>query len=342
MSIRAHSERLARLLTVTTAAASLVFSLREARADTSEPAPAEPPTAPKLFDDPELEASRARFRKGMDAYLAGDFASAIVTWQAIYAELGKERGYRLAFNLGRAHDAFGDATRAAELYATYLDEVTRRTRAGETLPALVEKQAKDSEERLAELVRTRGRLRVPAGKAPVEVRIDGGTPRLAGFSSLLAPGKHVLVFGTGGSEVRREIAVVLGEELVVEPPPPRDLAPALPPKGVFETRTTRPFSPVWIFVGAGATALSVLIPALQYSSALSIASQHDASTDPLERERLASEYSGVKTSAYATLSIPIALGVATLGLGAAFALGSRSESVRIGVRGLGLGATLTY
>ena len=97
----------------------------------------------------------------------------------------------------------------------------------------------------------------------------------------------------------------------------------------------RPFSPVWIFVGAGATAVSVLVPAIQYGSALSIASTHDASDDPLERERLASEYSGAKTAAYTTLSIPIVLGVATIALGTAFVVGSRSESVRVGRAGAG-------
>ncbi len=324
------------------AAAALVggclFPLRSAHADTSD--------SPPKADDPELEASRVRFRKGMDAYAAGDFAGAIVTWQAIYSELGKERGYRLAFNLGRAYDAYGDASRAAELYGTYLDEVATRRGRGESLPPIVEKQASDANERLAELVRTRGRLRVPQGKTPVEVRIDGGAPRLAGFLVLLAPGKHVLVFGTGDSELRREIVLAEGQEQTVEPPPanpePRAPEPRSRTPLLVETRTTRPFSPVWIFVGAGATALSVLIPALQYSRAVSIASEHDASGDALERERLASEYSGAKTGAYATLSIPLVLGAATVGLGAAFVFGSRTETVRIAGRGLGFDATLSF
>lgn len=322
------------------AAAALVggclFPLRSAHADTSD--------SPPKADDPELEASRVRFRKGMDAYAAGDFAGAIVTWQAIYSELGKERGYRLAFNLGRAYDAYGDASRAAELYGAYLDEVATRRGRGESLPPIVERQATDANERLVELVRTRGRLRVPQGKTPVEVRIDGGAPRLAGFSVLLTPGKHVLVFGTGDSELRREVVLAEGQEQTVEPPAKPEARAPEPraPAPLVETRTTRPFSPVWIFVGAGATALSVLIPALQYSRAVSIASEHDASADALERERLAAEYSGAKTGAYATLSIPFVLGAATIGLGAAFVFGSRTESVRIAGRGLGFDATLSF
>ena len=99
---------------------------------------------------------------------------------------------------------------------------------------------------------------------------------------------------------------------------------------------------MWIFVGAGATALSVLLPAFQYAHALSVASEHDASDDAMARERLASEYSGAKTAAYATMSVPIVLGVATLGLGAAFLLGTKNESVRIGSRGLGLEGCVTF
>lgn len=314
---------------VAAAVAGLPLTAGDARAD--EP-PSEPAKSPG--DDP-LEASRAQFRRGMDAYTAGDYAGAIVIWQAIYDTLGPERGYRLAFNLGRAFDAFGDASRATEFYDVYLGSVRARRARGEALPDLVERQAHDAEARLEELSRSRGRVRVPPTKAPVLVRVDRGTERPAGFSVLLSPGPHTLTFRTGPSSVERTIDVVAGEERVVEPPPPEEPPKRRDPLPVFETRTVRPFSPVWIFVGAGATAVSVLVPAIQYGSALSIASTHDASDDPLERERLTSEYSGAKTAAYTTLSIPIVLGVATIALGTAFVVGSRSETVRVGRAGAG-------
>ena len=31
----------------------------------------------------DLEASRARFKRGMDLYTSGDYAGAVVTWEAI-------------------------------------------------------------------------------------------------------------------------------------------------------------------------------------------------------------------------------------------------------------------
>jgi len=336
MSIRLRSDA-ARIAMVVAALLGLVRSAH------AEPPTQEPAASEKPSDDAELEASRARFRRGMEAYAGGDFAGAIVIWQAIYGELGAERGYRLAFNLGRAHDAFGDAARATELYAAYLDEVGRRRARGEELPPIVEKQAADAEARIAELQRTRGRVRVAASKAPVLVSIDGGTLRPSGFSALLPPGRHVVVFRAGETDVRREIEVHEGETLDLVPPePPREAAPRLPVRPVFEQRPVRPFSPVWIFVGAGATAVSVLLPAFQYAHALSVAREHDGSDDPLARERLASEYSGAKTAAYGTLLVPIVLGLATVGLGAAFVVGTKNESVRVGTRGLGVEGVLTF
>src|SRR5689334_150875 len=78
-----------------------------------------------------LEAKRERFRAGMEKYRAGAFSEAIDIWEAIYAELGASKGYRLAFNIGRAFEqraatrsgsaaAITDAVKAAEHYATYV------------------------------------------------------------------------------------------------------------------------------------------------------------------------------------------------------------------------------
>src|SRR5690606_14269541 len=95
-------------------------------------------------DDPRaavgLEAKRERFRAGMDKYKDGAFAEAIEIWEAIYAELGAETGYRLAFNIGRAYEqlaatrtnraaAVADTAKAARHYAAYVNEVVRRREA---------------------------------------------------------------------------------------------------------------------------------------------------------------------------------------------------------------------
>lgn len=310
-----------------------------------------PPARAEAPDDvtTDLEASRARFKRGMDLYASGDYAGAIVTWEAIYAELGRERGYRLAFNIARAYDAFGDPSRAVEGYAAYLLEVGRRRASGEALPELVEKQARDAEARVAELQRTRGKLRVPEGPVPVEVRVDGGAPRLAGFVALLPPGRHVVVFGVGASSTRHELALEAGEERTLVPPAPPKPAPRAGDDGArptpaprLEARTVRPFSPVWIYVAAGTAAVSVLLPALQYGRALATASQHDASGDALERERLAADYASQKSAAYASVALPVALAAATAGLGLVYVVGARTETVRVSPQGLGVMAQFAY
>ncbi len=86
------------------------FTALPARAD--EPAPADAGA--------ELEAQRERFRVGLERYRAGAFAEAIVVWDTVYRELGPSRGYRLAFDLARAYEKFGDLTRAAECYEASL------------------------------------------------------------------------------------------------------------------------------------------------------------------------------------------------------------------------------
>ena len=63
--------------------------------------------------DPMAEY-RERFRHGMDRYNARDFAYAIADWEPIYAKLGPEKGYRLAYDLGVAYQESGDPVRAVD------------------------------------------------------------------------------------------------------------------------------------------------------------------------------------------------------------------------------------
>src|SRR5262249_54177668 len=124
------------LTNIACAACLLAAASPPARAQEAPTKPPPPPaTAPDEpgEQDPTLDAQRVRFRAGMDKYRAGAFAEAIVIWEAIYRELGKEKGYRLAYNIARAYDHFGDTTRAAESYEAYLNETKARHEAGETL-----------------------------------------------------------------------------------------------------------------------------------------------------------------------------------------------------------------
>ncbi|MBX3219422.1 MAG: hypothetical protein KF795_02815 [Labilithrix sp.] len=305
-------------------------------------------------DDALLEAQRERFRAGLEKYRAGAFAEAILVWENVYRDLGPEKGYRLAFNLGRAYEQFGDSTRAAESYETYVRETARRREAGETLEPVVEKQEVEANERLAELAATQGRIRI-AGERAAVVKIDGGAERLAprtGFVAYVTPDRaHVVTFDPGTKDEQSiEVRVALGELVELAPPPPRAAPPrpliAPPPPARFVVREERPFGKAALYVAAGATAVSVLVPVILYASAGDVRSDFDGAraegrasaasgddagyTAALARaDRLESDYGSARSTAYASLAIPAALGAVTLGLAAYWLFGAKASRVPV-------------
>lgn len=295
----------------------------------------EPAAAPAAeAEDPEVVALRERFKVGMDRYKAGAYAEAILEWESVYRALGREKGYRLAFNLARAYDAYGDATRAAERYQLYLDEVAAKRARGEPLEEVVLTQEEDAKTRLAELAKTRARIHVTS-PTPREASVDRDEPRLAGFVAYVRPGRHTITFGRGDDATRVEVDVSAGELREVSPPPPAptEVAPPPPPPPPpprLEARRERPYPAYVLFIGAGATAASVVVPALMYSRALGVYDEHEASRDPAERARLANDYFSARSTAYATLAIPATLGAATLGLTAYWLFGGTERLVPVG------------
>jgi len=81
-------------------------------------------------NDDALAEYRERFKQGMDRYNQGAAAEAIGYWQPIYRELGEQKGYRLAYNLGVAYAELGDATKAAEHLQAFVTEVDARRARG--------------------------------------------------------------------------------------------------------------------------------------------------------------------------------------------------------------------
>lgn len=289
--------------------------------------------------EPEVDSLRGRFSAGMEKYRDGAYAEAIVIWEAVYRELGPEKGYRLAFNIGRAYDHFGDSTRAAEHYDAYVKEAERRIVAGEVLDPAVLKQETEAKERLAELAAEKARLRI--ARAGV-VAIDGGAPFLApdAYVAYVNAGRHVVLFAPGTpDEERQEVTVGLGEmrelaprarERVAPPPSPRPAEPR------WEVREERPFDRTVLVVAAGVTAASVLAPVLFRARAESIADDY-AGTDPsAQRDRalgLSADYDSARTAYYVSYAIPITLGLATAGLAAWWYLGKKTtRTPLVGVR----------
>jgi hypothetical protein len=293
-------------------------------------------------DEDALAAYRDRFRQGMDKYKAGAMAEAILIWRAIYDEIGAERGYRLSFDLARAYEANFETSRAAERYQSFLDEAQRRRAAGEALDDIVQREEQGAKDRLADLDSTNGRIRVLAGTQSVLTQIDSADPRLGTFVSYVAPGDHVVVFAPhSDAEERRDVTVKAGEVVDVAPSPrpaliftgPEGATPAIVPRvitRVHRLETTHPFSPAVLYIAVGSTVVSVLVPIITYAHAYSLINTHNnAMTSAPERMVIEAEYPAARTDAYATLSIPIALGAVTVGLVSYYFAGSKEREVRI-------------
>jgi len=278
-----------------------------------------PPEGPAA--DP-LDALRGRFRDGMEKYRARAFGDAIVIWESIYRDLGPEKGYRVAFDLGRAYDEVGELIKAAEHYQTYLDRVAARRQAGESLETNVQLQETIARERLERIIHIYGAIHVAPAKRTVIVHVDNAPPRVAGFTVYVEPGPHTVRFGTGAAADVRSVTVRRGELLEVEA---HEEEPAPEPR--FETRIEHPFSPTVIWVAAGVAVVSVVIPIITHESALAIKSDYDAAGTNADKERLGADYESAKSNAYASIAIPAVLGATAAGLALWYVLGRKETRI---------------
>jgi hypothetical protein len=270
---------------------------------------------------PEVAEYRERFKQGLDRYDANDVAGALSFWEPLYRDLGRTRGYRVGYNLARAYEVFGDATRAAERYQSFLDELKQRRRDSKPVDALVEIDEQKATERLEELGRTRGRIHVTPTTPPQSVRIDQSEARLAGFVAYVAPGGHDVVFQPGSSSERTEHVDVQAGQIVDVPAAQPPVVPQL-----FRDTTKHPFSPAWIWVGSGATVLlGGGITATAYANAVVL---HDRSL-PSPTTKEVSDYNGARTLAYVSWTAPAVLLVVTTLIVVWYTLGTKHTKMPI-------------
>ncbi|MEO8798651.1 MAG: hypothetical protein ABI551_12260 [Polyangiaceae bacterium] len=296
------------------------------------------------FADDPLDAFRERFKAGLEHYKAGEYGDAIRTWEPIYRDLGASRGYRMAFDLGRAYEGNRDLSHAADNYLAFIDQVNVRRESGDAIAPLVAAEETQAIARLRELDRTQGKIVVDRGARAVDVKIDDRDPRLAGFVAYVVPGAHVVTLDPGTPQASsRRIDVQAGGVFELAPssftpivggltPSPAPLAPdiAFPirrpgPPSRFETE--HPFSPWILAVSGGAALASIIIPAAAYVSATSFQSSNHLSASASDPRNQATQdgYDRRVGTFYGTLAIPIVLGVVTGGLATWYFAGATTK-----------------
>jgi len=281
---------------------------------------------PACADEDPMSPYRERFKAGMDRYTAGDLRGAVDAWEAIYDEVGGARGYRVAFDLGRAYDKLGDLDHAGERYGAFLDAVRDRRASGAPIEPIVAREETDARARYDEITAREGRLRI-AGTSRTSphapVQIDGLPARDAPFTAFVPPGQHVVTFAPGmATEAKVPVTVQPGQSLDVSAPPapppaqaspappappvPPATLPPSPPPAPAPSASERPFSPVFLLVAGGASVAAITVTIAQYARALSLKSDFDAASASSQGD-LKSSYDATRPLAYGALGASIGL-----------------------------------
>jgi hypothetical protein len=309
------------------------------------PARAAPPQSGS-GDDP-LASYRERFKQGMDLYKSGAFAEAIGLWEPIHRELGEEKGYRVAYDLGIAYEEIGDATGAAEHLQSFLAQVDARRSQGEALPAIVAKEEADARDRVASLTAAKGRIRVDPGTPPRAVQVDAMVPRVSMFVAWVYPGEHTVIFGPGtADELSARVEVHAGELVTVAPPPPPEPAPGPPPPRDVpppaassevppappppppptRLEAEHPFSPVVLAVSGGLAVAAGIAAIPLTSHAWALRDQYATET-PTIAPGDRSSFDTARSWAYGTTGVAVGLAAITAGLATWYLLGSSERTV---------------
>jgi len=270
-------------------------------------------------DDPELAQYRERFKQGLDRYEANDVAGALSYWEPLYRDLGPARGYRVGYNLARAYEVVGDLSRAAERYASFLDEVKQRREAGKPVDDVVAADETKATTRLESITRERGRIHVAPTTPPESVRVDQNEPRLAGFVAYVAPGAHDVVFAPGSPrEHAMHVTVRAGDVVEVAlPTPPVERHE----QTVYRDEVHHPFSLSWIVAFGAATLAGGGVTGYAYGNALIL---HDRySGQPTLSTQQKNDYDTARSLAYASWALPATLAVVTLALVVWYATGTK-------------------
>ncbi len=256
---------------------------------------------------------RRLFGAGLERYGQGDYRGALEIWEPIVGRLGVKEGYRLVFNLARAHDKLGDRARAASEYATYIEQVVARREEQENLEEGVLRQERDARLRLSELEALLLKVHVPKQEG-LRVRVAGAEARGTPFVAYLEPGTYPAQATAAGSAQPLEPSELKGRagetvELLFRPPAALVVAPTPPRPRAAEP----PFGAGWLVVSGAVTGASAFFPAFTYAHALDVRDQYFSASDSAQ-PKLREDYTGARTTAYVALGVSLTLAAVTTGL----------------------------
>ncbi len=262
----------------------------------------------------------ARFERGLTLFEEGKHLAAAAVWEALLADLGSDRGWKLNYNLGLAYWSAKRPTLAVERFEAFVRRVAAEAAA---LPEELEQRREDAAAKIGVIKAEHGALVLPAAGG-VTVSIDGASARPAGYTAYVTPGVHQITL-TNASGQEREIAVevLAGRQQIVdtrepEPvPPPLPVAPApapvIPPTPRSEEPPTFPWIPVGI--GAGLTAAGFILPALMFQRARTkfqdadaLGAGHSGYADARD------DYASARTAYQVSYALPAGLGAITAGI----------------------------
>jgi hypothetical protein len=258
---------------------------------------APPPVAPSASSQEEpLEKYRERFKAGMDRYKGGDLPGAIAAWEPLLRELGEQKGYRLAYDLGVAYAELGDTPRAVERLQEFVAEIDARQARGESIAAIVYKEEADARARLE-------RLAPPT----VHPRVEAPAPPPATVAPAPAPAPSPPFVRPEAPVLDRRVTAPL----------------------VVRRETEHPFSPAMVGVSGGLAVVAALVAVPLESHAWDLHARYvdeqQASGVIAAGDRQA--FADSRTWAYAAVGTAIGLGVVTAGLAAWYFLGSSRREI---------------
>ena len=293
--------------------------------------PGAPPAAAQPAGDDAV------FRRGLSLYDAGDYAGAIATWETLRESIGRERGWKLLYNLGLAYQALGDVTHAIARYEAFLDAVAKRA---DVQPELRDR-TDDATQRLHTLESTYGavQIRAPSSGAIVMTRVGMGDVRPAGYTLWLSPGDHDVEVGTGTSRAHHvQVTVAAGrtvdvptDDVALPSQAPTNSSPA--PVVALPQKSARHFPMGWVLVSAGTTLASAALPivlGLRASSKRDDAQQMGAGSTGYAQA--VSDYGDARSLYYYSYAVPALLGAVTATIVVLGLVNSASSDARTEVR----------